>query len=169
MPRKGGQWIVWLRANRQPLPADISALFDDPSPLVRVNAAGAWWGRTGEAKRAADVVGAAIRTGDRDAIIFGCQVLAAMGPAAGNIVSLVWEYLVHNDGAIRLNAASAIAQCCTDKRVLVEVRARLVPDTGDGLYDACIRLSLRRMERAIVGEGDARPGGKPKLEQSRFS
>src|SRR5438132_468089 len=131
MPRNGGKWIVWLRSHRQPVPADLSALFDDPVPLVRVYAAGAWWGRTGEAKRVRDVVEKAIRTSDRDAIVFGFQVLAELGPAAGDIVPLVWEYLEHEDAAVRLNAASTISSCCTDKRVLAEARARLVADTGD--------------------------------------
>src|SRR5262249_53777770 len=133
--RGRGKWIVWLRSHRQPLPADLSDLFNDPVPLVRVNAAGAWWGRTGEAKRARDLE-EAIRTGDRDAAVFGCQLLAEMGPAAGDVVPLLWPYLGHDDRYVRTNAASALSRCCTDRRVLAEARSRLISDTGDPLIDS---------------------------------
>jgi hypothetical protein len=163
MPRNGGKWIVWLRSHRQPLPADLSALFNDPVPLVRVNAAGAWWGRTGEAKRARDVVGEAIRTGDRDAVIFGCQLLAEMGPTAGDVVALLWPYLGHDDRYVRLNAAGALCDCCTDRRVLIEARSRLITDTGDRLVDACMRYIAARMQKRIEGDTAAAPAPPPKV------
>ncbi len=153
MPRNGGKWIVWLRSNRQPLPTDLSDLFADSVPLVRVNAAGAWWGRTGEAKRVRDVLEAAIRTGDRDAVVFGCQVLAEMGPAAGDVVPLLWSYLGHDDKYVRMNAASAISCCCLDKRVLAKARSSLITDTGDQLIDAITAMIAKRMQKVIEAEG----------------
>jgi hypothetical protein len=162
MPRKGGKWIVWLQSHRQPLPADLSELFDDPVPLVRVSAAGAWWGRTGEAKQVRDVVEAAIRTGDRDAVVFGCQVLGEMGPAAGDVVALVWDYLEHENAAIRLNAASALLRCCNEKRVLAQARARLAADTGDRLFDAAIAFVAHKMDKVLQPEPLA-PADSPNI------
>jgi hypothetical protein len=106
-----------------------------------------------------DVVEAAIRTGDRDAVVFGCQVLAEMGPAAGDVARLVWDYLEHENAAIRANTALALLRCCTDKRVLAQARARRAADTGDRLFDAAITLVAHRMDKVLHPEPGASADG----------
>ena len=148
------KWLRVLRSRRPepPSASDIPPLLDDPDPLVRVCAAALLWDPAAEPERVRAATDAAVRSGDRDAVVYGCHLLQEAGPAAGDIVPLVWGYLRHPDGGVRANAAYALFKCCRDKAVLAEAAAQLTDDTGDTLHDATIRYAAHKLRQAAGGE-----------------
>src|SRR5688572_30099569 len=76
------KWLDALRSfrGRKPLPADLSTLVDDPRPIIRLCAAGIRWAEGGEPAFAQAAAAEAIRSGERDAVIYGCHLLMELGP-----------------------------------------------------------------------------------------
>jgi hypothetical protein len=150
------KWLDALRSFRRgrPLPPDLSTLVDDPAPVVRLCAAGVRWAEGGEVPLARWAAAEAIRSGERDAVIYGCHLLMELGPAAGDIAPLVWEHLRHPDATVRGNAAYAVFKCCRDRRVLAEAAELVAGTTGDRLGDALVGYAAHKLRQAA----DAEPG-----------
>jgi HEAT repeat protein len=123
-------------------------LLSDPIGLVRVRAAFVLWVHLQDLPLIQPVVEEAIRSGDRDAVVDGCQLLTEFGPAAGDVVPLVWEYLRHPDGMVRLNAASALLKCCRDKQVLAEAATILETDGWDIPDGGLVGYAASKLRRA---------------------
>jgi|SRR5262245_1214386 len=163
MPRNGGTWLRLLqsRLGRPSAGVDLPAALEHPDLVIRVLAAGVVWGRTGGRQPTLVMphIEAAIRSRQHWGLVFGCQLLAAMGPAAGHVVPLVWEHLRHSEWGVRLNAASAICGCCRDRRVLGETAALIEaePRTSDDLANAAFRCVAESLRRAAEDESRAAP------------
>jgi hypothetical protein len=126
---------------------------DDPVCLVRVRAAAVLWAQTGDQVAVRPVVDAAIRSGDRNGIVYGCQLLMEFGPAAGDVVPLLWDYIRHPDVGVRGNAAYAVFKCCRDKRVLAEAAALLEASfAGSPEPDAMLRYAAHKLRKASEAE-----------------
>src|SRR5438105_2778687 len=86
MPRNGGNWLQLLRSRLGvgEVGIDLPTALEYPDPVIRVLAAGVVWGRTGGRQPALVMphIEAAIRSREHWGLVFGCQLLAAMGPAA---------------------------------------------------------------------------------------
>src|SRR4051794_18940110 len=103
MARDRDKWLRVLQSRRPgpPNASDVPRLLDDPDPLVRVCAAALLWDPAAEPVRVRAVVDDAVRSDDRDAVVYGCHLLMEAGSAAGDVVPLVWGYLRHPDGGVR--------------------------------------------------------------------
>lgn len=158
MPRNGGNWLKVLRSHLGvgEVGIDLPTALEHPDQVVRVLAAGVVWERTGgrQPGLVLPYIEAAIRSGERWGLVFGCQLLAAMGPTAGDIIPLVWEHLRHPEWGVRTNAAFAILKCCRDRQLLAEAAAlsEPEPETGDGLADTSIRYVTDKLRRAAEAE-----------------
>jgi hypothetical protein len=132
VPQTGRNWKQLLRSHLKGKQAGVGfpALLGHPDPAIRVLAAGVIWARTGsrQPELALPVIAEAIRSGERWGKVFGCQLLAEMGRAAGDIVPLVWGLLSDTESGVRLNAAFALLKCCPDKEVLADARRFLDDD-----------------------------------------
>jgi hypothetical protein len=97
---------------------------------------------------------AELASGEPNAVIFGCHLLGDLGPAAGDIVPLVWEYLRHPDELVRGNAGFALFKCCVDKRALAEAAEILepTPTPGDGLGITTCRYAAHKLRQAAQAE-----------------
>src|SRR5262245_65760541 len=108
MPRNGGNWLQLLRSHLGvgEVGIDLAAALEHPDSVIRVLAAGVVWGRTGgrQPELTLQHIAAAIRSGERWGKVFGCQLLAAIGPSAGDIVPLVWDLLADAESGVRFNA-----------------------------------------------------------------
>ncbi|MFO0925463.1 MAG: hypothetical protein U0736_00260 [Gemmataceae bacterium] len=124
-------------------------LLDDPVCVVRICAAAVVWAQTQDQSAIRPVVDAAIRSGDRWAVRYGCGLVMEFGPAAGDVAPLVWDYLRDPDAALRLNAGYAVLKCCLDKQVLAAAAALLESTLRSGADDeAIIRFTIRKLRRA---------------------
>jgi vesicle coat complex subunit len=142
------------------LRAAAEELLNDPVGLVRVRAAAVLWAQTQDEVAVRSVVDAAVRSGERDAVIYGCHLLMELGPAAGDIAPLVWEYLRHPDAMVRGNAAYAVFKCCRDRRVLAEAAELVECKTGDSLDNALVGYAAHKLRKAAEAEpGAAADGG----------
>jgi hypothetical protein len=151
------KWLDSLRVYRrdEAIPADLSALADDPSPVVRLCVVGVRLAETGDVALARLAAAEAIRSGERDAVICGCRLLADLGPAAGDIVPLVWQYLRHPDDMVGGNAGFALLKCCMERRVLAEAAGLLEPGPGEGLGIATRRYVAHKLRQAAEAETGA--------------
>jgi hypothetical protein len=148
MPHKGGTWLRELQARlgRPSASVDLPAALEHPDPVIRLLAAGVVWGRTGgrQPELVMPHIVAAIQSGTRLEVVFGCQLLAELGLAAGDIVPLVWHLLTSPESAVRFAAAFAVLECCTEKRVLIEARQFL-----EGDEDYVARYVAAKLQEAI--------------------
>jgi hypothetical protein len=161
MPRKGGIYLrdLLARIGRVSAGVDLPTALEHPDPATRVLAAGVAWERTGgrQPELALPIIATALQSGEHWAVVQGCRLLGDLGPAGEDLVPLVWPYLDHDDKYLRMHAASALSECCTDRRVLAEVRSRLVTHTGDQVIDAITAMTVEMIRKAIEAEPVAAP------------
>jgi vesicle coat complex subunit len=137
------------------------ALLGDPALLVRVSAAAVLWAQARDLAGTLPAVEAALRSGERQAVIYACHLLVGLGQAAGEVVPLLWGHLRHPDGVVRGNAAYALLKCCADKRLLAEAAALVLADAGDAASDALVRFAAHKLRKA-AGAEPAAPAGPPR-------
>ena len=108
-------WVRGLRASlgRVPLPADLSTLADHPEAIVRLYVAGIRWTEDGDVPAARAAAVEAIRSGEAHPVCMGCQLLMQLGPAADDVLPLVWDYLRHPSGMVRGNAGFVLTSTRT--------------------------------------------------------
>ncbi len=155
-------WVRGLRSSLGdgPLPDDWSTLADHPKAIVRLYVAGLRWAEDGDAPAARAAAAEAIQSGESHPMCMGCQLLMHLGPAAGDVVPLVWGHLRHPDGMVRGNAGYALLKCCPEARVLAEAAAVLEANAdtgGDRLAGALVRYAAHKLRQAA----DAEPGAAP--------
>jgi hypothetical protein len=157
MAKSRQKWLDALRSfhRGKALPTDLATLVDDPRPIIRLCAAGLRWAEGGEPAFARAAAAESIQSGQRDAVIYACHLLMELGPAAGDIVPLLWEYLQHPDAIIRGNAAYAVFKCCRDTRVLAEAAELVEGKTGDSLGDALVGYAAEKLRKAAGAEPSA--------------
>jgi HEAT repeat protein len=148
-------WLLRYYPPNDSIRSAVMVLLADPICLVRVRAAAVLWEQARDLDALLPVVVAAVCSGDQDGVLFGCQLLMAFGPAAGDIVPLVWSYLRHPDGMVRANAAYALFKCCSDRRVLAEAAEQLEAGSADGLADAFIKFAAHQLRKAAKVEQGA--------------
>jgi HEAT repeat protein len=155
------QHVLWVLRH---YPADdriraaARALLGDPICVIRVRAAAVLWALTRDQAAVRPVVDAAICSGDRDGVVYGCQLLMEFGPAAGDVVPLVWGYLRHPDAGVRVNAAYALFKCCRDKQVLAEAAAILEASLADARApDPLLRYVAYKLRQAAAAEPPLHP------------
>ena len=131
----------WVRSDG----IDLPSLLGHPDLTVRVLVAGIIWTRTGgrQSAEALPVIAEAIRAGGPSRIL-GCQLLAEMGPTAGDIVPLVRGLLHEPEPGVRLAAAFALLKCCPDKPVLAEAQQCLAGDD-----DPVARYVASKLQTAV--------------------
>jgi hypothetical protein len=138
----------------------LSTLADHPEAIVRLYVAGIRWTEDGDVPAARAAAVEAIRSGEAHPVCMGCQLLMQLGPAAGDVVPLIWDYLRHPDGMVRGNAGYVLLKCCPDTRVLADAAAVLETDPGgDDLAGALIRYAAHKLRKAAEAETSAAADG----------
>jgi hypothetical protein len=140
------------------LPADIATLADHPDEMIRLYVVGIRWTEDGDVPATRAAALEALRSSEAYAVSMGCQLLMQLGPAAGDVVPLVWDHLRHPKGFVRGNAGNVLLQCCPDTRILAEAAGVLEAEPGgEGLEGAIVRYVAHRLRKAVMAEQGAAP------------
>jgi hypothetical protein len=131
----------------------LSTLAGHPKAIVRLYVAGIRWTEDGDVPAARGAAVEAIRSGEAHPMCMGGHLLMQLGPAAAEVVPLVWDYLRHPDGMVRGNAGFVLLKCCPDARVLAEAAAVLEADPGgENLAGALVRYAAHKLRKAAEAE-----------------
>jgi hypothetical protein len=134
----------------------LSTLADHPEAIVRLYVAGIRWTEDGDVPAARAAAVDTIRSGEAHPVCMGCQLLMQLGPAADDVLPLVWDYLRHPSGMVRGNAGFVLLECCPDTRILAEAAAVLEDDLGgDNLDGAIVRFAAHKLRKAAEAEQSA--------------